>query len=101
MTAQCSSEDLWVYLTTSRMLKQSAIAEKVEAQAKVEAKMRASDLCSTLTLTSAYLLDAALLGAAARQTAGVAATDRQGTGLKDGDYFTLEKSAAILASFPS
>ena len=75
------------------MLKQSAIAEKVEA------KMRASDLCSTLT--SAYLLDAALLGAAARQTAGVAATDRQGTGLKDGDYFTLEKSAAILASFPS
>src|SRR5882762_9787480 len=69
MTAQCSSEALWVYLTTSRMLNESASAEKVEVQAKVEAKMRASDLCSTLTLTSAYLLDATLLGADARQTA--------------------------------
>lgn len=93
MTAQCSSEALWIYLTTSRMLNQSAGAEKVEA------KMRASDLCSTLT--SAYLLDAALLGAAARQTAEAVAADWQGTGSKKCAYFTLEKSAAILASFPS
>ena len=40
------------------MLKQSASAETVEV------KMRTSDLRSTLTLTSAYLLDAALLGTA-------------------------------------
>jgi hypothetical protein len=43
------------------MLKKSASPEKVEAQAKVEAKKRTSDLRSTLTSTSAYLLAAALL----------------------------------------
>jgi len=41
------------------MLKKSAGAEKVEVQAKVEAKIRTSDLHSTLTSTSAFLLDVA------------------------------------------
>jgi len=41
-----------------RMLKKAASAEKVEVEAKVEAKMRTSDLCSALTSTSAYLLAA-------------------------------------------
>jgi hypothetical protein len=40
------------------MLKKSASPEKVEVQAKVEAKKRTSDLRSTLTSTSAYLLAA-------------------------------------------
>ena len=43
-------------LCLGRMLKRFASVEKVEVQAKVEAKMRTSDLRSTLT--SAYLLDA-------------------------------------------
>jgi hypothetical protein len=40
------------------MLKKPASAQKVEVQAKVEAKMRTSDLRSTLSSTSAYLLAA-------------------------------------------
>ena len=39
--------------------------------------------------------------ATVHQIAGAVAADWQGTGSKDGAYFTLEKSAAILASFPS
>jgi hypothetical protein len=41
------------------MLKKFASAEKVEVQAKVAAKIRTSDLHSTLTSTSACLLDLA------------------------------------------
>jgi hypothetical protein len=36
------------------MLKKLASAEKIEIQAKVEAKMRTLDVHSTLTSTSAY-----------------------------------------------
>jgi len=41
------------------MLKKFASAEKVEVQAKVEAKIRTSNLHSTLTSTLAYLLNVA------------------------------------------
>ena len=41
------------------------------------------------------------LRATARQTAGAVAAGWHGTGSKDGAYLILEKSAAILASFPS
>jgi len=54
----------------SRILKKSANAEKVEVQAKVEAKMRVSDLLSTLTSPSAYLLAAALLDGLFEHPAG-------------------------------
>ena len=37
----------------------------------------------------------------AQQTVETVVAGWQGVGSKDGAYFTLEKSAAILASFPS
>jgi hypothetical protein len=39
--------------------------------------------------------------AAVHRTAGAVAADWYGTGSKECAYFTLEKSATILASFPS
>ena len=93
MTARYSSEVLQVYLTACRMLNQSARAEKVEA------KMKKPDLRSTST----YLLNAALLETATgdhlRAVELITADWHERNRRRA--YFTLERSATILASCPS
>jgi hypothetical protein len=84
MKAQCSSEALWDYLTTRSMI------GRIDTKSGGDLVI---DVHGSLAWSSYW--------AVVRQTGGAAAVDCHGTGSKERAYFTLEKSAAILASFPS